>query len=624
MVLCSGVEVAHADIATSIYGDAKSIIGDLITDELSRQVIPRLVCHGRREPCRGAECGRPLEGFTVEIDGQRYLLSLLYHYQESLQRVFAHQYGSLRSAIRRESEDYAAFQIYETVNGLLYSPQDKITYQANLSGAFLVAVNAADVIVTKTPTETTLRAAFTGDALDECVKQVAANFRGNKFVATRSSPLDTVCAAYDSKSPDALAHSSLKCELALAFRSTLREEFDSAKGHMLRAVSTIVQVALKSNSTVAELTQRIPELALTLGELVRQEQLDPADAFATVIKMVVKLTGKEEKDWSDSETKISNALRTLTAVWRTITRSENKFDVATMLDQLASVDGAFNTLCTVDSISKTKLCSALAKMHAEIGRAAQYWPLINAAAHADYRQIAHQMIALLFRDVGEKECDAGNADYKNEYDAACKYVVYRRFADSLVTYFLDVATDGAPAEGSRAAFRNAAVDVLRDVAALGGMDRGPSAGRVLFMPDLELRAGYSPAFGMSEFSEVRTVAAARFVTVRPILRYTTHHYLAIHLSIIDLLAPFAEISKRPTTGIKYNSKGLAWNLISPSLEIAYGMPQLSKHLVVGIGATYRLVVPKLTRADDGTGSVVYEASHRDDFYELGAFVKYLL
>ncbi|MBA3463313.1 MAG: hypothetical protein H0T46_25380 [Deltaproteobacteria bacterium] len=622
---------ARADIATSVYDDAKAVITELITDELSRQIIPRLVCHGRREPCASGECDGPLADFTVDIKGDRYLLSMLYHYQESLQRIYAHQYGSLRSAIRRESEDYAAFQVYETVNGLLYDASEKKTLQSNAVGAFLVARNGADNTVANNPNETTLREAFKGDDLDGengCVPQVRKNFEANKFIGTRSSPLDIVCSVKETKDIAKLVHGSLKCELALAVRSTLREEYDVAKAHLLRAVATVVQLAVKSNTaTLSEVASAIPERALAFAELLHRQPMEPGEPFGLVVKFVGTLTGKaldtDETKWSEDQKVLVKAVRGLLTSWRTISGAENKLELSLIVDQLVSVDGALSSICTMTTVTNTKLCAAVNKLHKEFGRAARYWPLINAAAHADYRQIAHQMIALLFREIGDKKCDVPDMKFDNTYQSDCRYVVYRRFADSLVTYFLDAATDGTPAEGSRAAFRNAAVDVLRDVAALGGMDRGSNWTHRL-LPDLELRAGFSPSYGMGgSYSEIRTTAAVRFLSARPILYYTTRHYLALHFSLFDLLAPLAEIKKRPTTGISYDSWPLLANLVTPSASIAYGMPQLSRHLVIGIGATYRIVTPVLTTDMAGANKVTYE-SWRADGFEIGAFVKYKL
>lgn len=616
---------AQADVTSSVYDDAKEIITDLITDELSRQVVPRLVCQARHDEC-GADACTGLDAFTVEVGGRHYLMTMLFHYRDSLQSVFSHRYSSLRSAIKRESEDYAAFQVYEILNSLLYPDAVRGAKQSDAKGAARVVVMANDDKVVESPNKSELRTPFEGELMDKCEELVLAKFESDVFTTARPAPLDVVCASTPENDNVKLAHNTLKCELSLAVRSALRQERDGVKGHVFNAAALVVQLAVKAQVPAAELASRTQRIALVLRELLLQQPMEPTLVFEKVKPFIEDVTGRAEASFTADDKLIYSAIEKLISAWRTFSGSEDKLDLATLLDQLLKFDGAFTTLCESSTIKGRPLCTALGKLHAKLGRATAYWPLIDAAAHADYRQVAHQVISLLFRELGNKECDTEKGtNFKNKYSSACRYVIYRRFADSLVSYFLDAGSDdGTAADGARAAFRTASVDVLRDIAALGGMDRGPSLGHI-FMPDLELRAGYSESYGMGgSYSEVRTTAAIRVLTLRPILFYSTKHYLALHLSVFDALAPFAEIKKRPSSGMHYDSEGLWVNLLSPTAEIAYGMPRLSKHLVIGVSGTLRLATPVVTTGMDGSTSVTYETGWSKEHLELGAFVKYLL
>src|SRR5690349_4913365 len=97
---------AHAGVADRLYDDVKSVIEDLITDEVARQLLPRLVCHGRHTALEGKG---HRERYAVEIqkDGAltAYSLDVLLHFPDTAYRIATRQYGMLRSSIRREAID---------------------------------------------------------------------------------------------------------------------------------------------------------------------------------------------------------------------------------------------------------------------------------------------------------------------------------------------------------------------------------------------------------------------------------------------------------------------------------------------------------------------------------------
>jgi hypothetical protein len=82
------------------------------------------------------------------------------------------------------------------------------------------------------------------------------------------------------------------------------------------------------------------------------------------------------------------------------------------------------------------------------------------------------------------------------------------------------------------------------------------------------------------------------LTIKPLIRFTDSTYAALHISFLDPLAPLSELALRKIEGVTYQDNGaLLWNVITPRVEFAYGIPAISKHLVIGAGASARLVVP---------------------------------
>jgi hypothetical protein len=172
----------------------------------------------------------------------------------------------------------------------------------------------------------------------------------------------------------------------------------------------------------------------------------------------------------------------------------------------------------------------------------------------------------------------------------CEKDAYERFAEAVVAYAVDLAEDRTPTDATRAAFRSAALEVIRDTSP-NGFARKRWYG--FLIPDFALRASWSSGYLDDDDSTFRSVASVNVITLRPILRYTEMVYMAAHLSALDLLAPVAEVALRPST-FTYEDEAKNWaNVVNPRVDMALGLPGVSRHLTLTMGVALRLATPVL-------------------------------
>jgi hypothetical protein len=108
--------------------------------------------------------------------------------------------------------------------------------------------------------------------------------------------------------------------------------------------------------------------------------------------------------------------------------------------------------------------------------------------------------------------------------------------------------------------------------------------------------------------------------------------MALHLSFVDVLSPLSELAIRNSTNITYShSNRLLWNVITPRFEMVYGVPFLSKKLVLTAGGSLRLVSPFPDMPDtaDRTSYTYRGLDLNNNFdqwsryFEFGVAVKYI-
>src|SRR5690606_13324756 len=114
----------------------------------------------------------------------------------------------------------------------------------------------------------------------------------------------------------------------------------------------------------------------------------------------------------------------------------------------------------------------------------------------------------------------------------------------------------------------------------------------VFLPDLAVRFSWNAAYVNDSTGSFRTVASLNWLNFRLWARRRELSYFAGQISLVDGLAPLSELAARRTPDIEYEGTSkLVANLVAPRFDLLFGVPALSRHLVVAAGISYRPVVP---------------------------------
>jgi hypothetical protein len=190
---------------------------------------------------------------------------------------------------------------------------------------------------------------------------------------------------------------------------------------------------------------------------------------------------------------------------------------------------------------------------------------------------------------------------------------------------------------ARAAFKSAAVDVIRDLGKRGGVERKPSLSSFatsIVTPTGTLRASWSGSYQNedSRHTGVRLVPTIDMLTFRVgLTRAESQVYFGAAFSAIDVLAPVAElVSRRADVTYDHQSSFLA-AFIQPRLSGVLAIPELSKHTVLTLGASLRgaaaLKINDTTFGYEtvfGTSNLNYSAWDRfGQLFEVSAGVQYI-
>lgn len=177
---------------------------------------------------------------------------------------------------------------------------------------------------------------------------------------------------------------------------------------------------------------------------------------------------------------------------------------------------------------------------------------------------------------------------------------HETFFLSLAAYLLDT-NEGVGEQVARAAFRASAKELL-----LSAQHRGiPRVGdRVRFrlLPRLSVRMSFNDTYAVTDGDSRRIVVAADF----PTLMFAINDYVGLEVSVIDFVAPLAEMALRPPG--KYTSyEKVALDLIRPRAGLWVGMPQFSRRIALTAGFGARFLDVK--RIDDGTDPKMLQADY---------------
>lgn len=606
---------AEAQVPDALYADAKSVIEDLLTAEVARTVAPNLACLGghrrRREETKAPADVTFKKGAFSSADppeDEAWDLELLRFYPRSLQRVFRRQFGSLRTTLLEESADLAAFVVYDALVRGTSSPTADMRAEKLAGGAETEAQQTdAGAIIYKP---------FGPERQKACFEQVQDELASDSVRRGLVHPLDEACAASASVVEKAYA-----CRVALSLRAVLQGKAAQAEEQLVQAAALVIaEVAAKGVTA----------------------KLDVAKVEATIVAIrdFIYKDGKEKVSVDELLEALAPAFDTSAALlkpalldverlrtqWKVATSGfTQKLDVATFLDAFGAAGGYVGALC--DGV-ETPTCDQVRRQSTLLTTGQRLWPIVRLASRGDAQEVAHLAIQSLFSGVADEEkCPAGTSGEV----ARCKRVaLYRRFAGAVVIYALDAADEKSPSAATRAAFRSAAVDVVHEISQGGGFDRRYV--ECVFLPDLAVRFSWNAAYVNDSTGSFRTVASLNWLNFRLWARRRELSYFAGQISLVDGLAPLSELAARRTPDIEYEGTSkLVANLVAPRFDLLFGVPALSRHLVVAAGISYRPVVP-IEVGTTPTGQRLYRYELLWDtpegswprFVEFGFALKYLL
>jgi hypothetical protein len=184
---------------------------------------------------------------------------------------------------------------------------------------------------------------------------------------------------------------------------------------------------------------------------------------------------------------------------------------------------------------------------------------------------------------------------------------YAHLATVIADYAFE-AEHGVPSSATRGALQDAAVEFLTTDGAGVGMERmgrrGWFTASGLLYPMVGLRASFSTGYVNSLNAD-----GLRFVPTVTWPNFRWGHisagqstYAGLQLSLLDAADPLAEVALRSRKRFA-NEELVFVNFVRPRLDVMFGVPRLSRHLVLSAGASLRPVAA--FTSPDKTSDFVY-------------------
>ena len=181
----------------------------------------------------------------------------------------------------------------------------------------------------------------------------------------------------------------------------------------------------------------------------------------------------------------------------------------------------------------------------------------------------------------------------------------REFVRATAIYAIDSAANGAASASVSQDFRDAAVDLIEDTGGAGVRRRtfafyehGSSQMPAFVFPNFALRGSLRPGFAALSSTGTSSSAFMFYPSIDwPNIRwkfYPCHRkenalWWGGDFSLLDVAGPFVEIAGRNSTLNGSTSVGTVFGLafLAPRLETEFAVPELTKNLVIGLGAAVR-------------------------------------
>lgn len=177
---------------------------------------------------------------------------------------------------------------------------------------------------------------------------------------------------------------------------------------------------------------------------------------------------------------------------------------------------------------------------------------------------------------------------------------HETFFLSLSAYLLD-NSEGVGEAVARSAFRASAKELLLS-ASHRGVPRVGDRVRFRAIPRVSIRLSFNDTYAITDGDSRRRLIAADW----PTLLVAINDYFGLEASIIDPVAPLAEMALRPP-GKYTRYKYVALDAVRPRLGIWVAVPQFSRRVTLSSGFGARLL--DLARLDDGTDPKMLEVQY---------------
>ncbi len=373
----------------------------------------------------------------------------------------------------------------------------------------------------------------------------------------------TVCAG-----PQPLPNQELSCAVGIAVRDATAGNTSQLAGDGKRAVVTIAAIALM---------QLVP--GLTFADAIS----DVNQILTNPPSPVVPLSGLAVP------AAVEQKLRALLAQAAALT-TVGELSLERTLELVAAFGASAKAAVGQPLLSDEQI----AVLH----------ELLN-GAHAIYQDVQAKNFAAAAGDVFDSLDGVVREECGTSEDGPCSEHnrLVRAFLRATTIYTIDALTTGYNDDVS-ANFRAAAVDLIEDSGGAGIRRRtfvkrsGQYPG--WYFPNFSLRGALRPGFaGRTEpgtnASNFTTYASVDWPNLRykiyPHERATNPLWVGGNFSFIDAIGPLYEAAARnPSLGRQRTRAGQAFGLgfIVPRVEFELGVPELTRNLVVGAGATFRL------------------------------------
>lgn len=235
-----------------------------------------------------------------------------------------------------------------------------------------------------------------------------------------------------------------------------------------------------------------------------------------------------------------------------------------------------------------ELCSLAPTLQKLLGDY-RFKDIARSGARGDLRSLATKVLEQVLPEVKDREtglCKNGER---------C-----RKFIIAFAGYAVDMAMNRGDDKAARAAFKNAAEDILSETAderrAFPRKGEATVWWSTLLVPSASIRLSWSPDYfngvGSDQF---RTLMSIDWLTF---LRWAPFRNVGLNLSLIDIAAPFTELAYRPRAHVK-NGGYVALDFFRPRFDVIFAVPEFSRRLMLSAGISLKAYNTEIRAAEAG-------------------------